>query len=149
MNEPAEYITGFVTSADGTKIGYRQMGKGEALILVHGGIQSSQSFMEMAKALSDTFTVYIPDRRGRGLSGDFGNNYSIAADCQDMQALIRQTKAQNIFGLSSGAIIALQTAIIEPALKKVALYEPPIVVDGVDHSKMDKKYDAALAEGNL
>jgi pimeloyl-ACP methyl ester carboxylesterase len=149
MNGPSDYITGFVTSADGTKIGYRQMGKGAGLILVHGGVQSSQSFMELGRALSDDFTVYIPDRRGRGLSGGFGVHYSILSDCEDLRVLIRQTNAQNIFGLSSGAIITLQTAIIEPALKKIALYEPPIIVDGVDHSKMDRNFDAALARGNI
>ena len=125
------------------------MGEGPGLILVHGGIQASQNFMALGKALADEFTVYIPDRRGRGLSGPFGDDYSLMADAEDMQALVHQTKAQNIFGLSSGAIITLQTAILEPALKKVALYEPPILVDGVDHTNMERKYESALVKGNL
>ncbi len=143
------YTTGFVTSADGTRIGYRQAGSGPALILVHGGVQSSHSFLELGGYLADTFTVYIPDRRGRGMSGGFGPNYSLQKDAQDMQALIRHTGAQNIFGLSSGAIVTLQTALIEPSLKKVVLYEPPILVDGVDHSRLNRNYENAIARGNL
>jgi len=125
------------------------MGKGPGVILVHGGLQASQNFMALGNALADEFTVYIPDRRGRGLSGPFGDNYSIAADAEDMQALVYQTKAQNIFGLSSGAIVTLQTAIITPSLKKVALYEPPILVDGVDHTNMELEYESALLNGNF
>jgi pimeloyl-ACP methyl ester carboxylesterase len=125
------------------------MGNGPAVILVHGGLQASQNFMALGKALADDFTVYIPDRRGRGLSGPFGDDYSLTADAEDMQVLTQHTKAQNIFGLSSGAIITLQTAIIEPALKKVALYEPPILVDGVDHTNMEREYESALVKGNF
>jgi pimeloyl-ACP methyl ester carboxylesterase len=149
VNNSREYTTGFVTSKDGTKIGYRQMGKGEVVILVHGGLQASQSFMALARAMSDEFTVYVPDRRGRGLSGGYGNNYNLSKDGEDIQALVHQTKAQNIFGLSSGAIITLQTAIGEPGLKKVALYEPPLIVDGVNHPKLDETYERALVKGNL
>jgi pimeloyl-ACP methyl ester carboxylesterase len=58
----------FVTSKDGTKIGYRQYGAGPGVVLLHGGLQASQNFTTLAQLLSDTFTVYVPDRRGRGMS---------------------------------------------------------------------------------
>jgi pimeloyl-ACP methyl ester carboxylesterase len=59
------YTKGSVTSKDGTVIGYRQLGSGPGLILVHGGMAASQHFMKLASSLADVFTVYIPDRRGR------------------------------------------------------------------------------------
>jgi pimeloyl-ACP methyl ester carboxylesterase len=62
------YTTDFVTSKDGTKIGYRQLGSGPGLIIVHGGMQASQDFMALGDLLADDFSVYIPDRRARGLS---------------------------------------------------------------------------------
>jgi len=71
------YRTDSVTS-DGTTIGYRQIGSGPGLILLHGGMQASQHYMRLATALSDAFTVYVPDRRGRGLSGPYGDQYAIA-----------------------------------------------------------------------
>ena len=87
------YTKSSVTSNDGTIIGYRQMGSGPGLIIMHGGISSSQYFMKLAMALSDDFTVYIPDRRGRGLSGPFGDNYSLQREVEDLEALIKKTDA--------------------------------------------------------
>jgi pimeloyl-ACP methyl ester carboxylesterase len=145
------YITGSATSKDGTAIGYRQLGHGPGVILVHGAMMASQDFMELAGLLSDEFTVYVPDRRGRGLSGPIGDNYSLVKECEDMQALINKTGALNIFGLSSGAIIALQTALTTPMIRKVSLYEPPLDdVNGpsyIDDRKLDQKIDREIAQG--
>src|SRR6267154_1797860 len=101
------YTAHTVRSADGTIIGYRQVGSGPGLILVHGGNMGSQNFMKLGQALADKFTVYIVDRRGRGLSGPAGD-YSLAKESQDMRAIIQATGTSNIFGLSAGAIVALQ-----------------------------------------
>jgi pimeloyl-ACP methyl ester carboxylesterase len=68
MTTQKKYTTDFVTSKDRTKIGHRQLRKGAGLILVHGGVMASQNFMSLAELLANEFTVYIPDRRGRGLS---------------------------------------------------------------------------------
>lgn len=59
-----------VASRDGTTIGYRQVGSGPALILLHGSMSSGAHHVELARLLSDTFTVFVPDRRGRALSPD-------------------------------------------------------------------------------
>ena len=96
-----------VTSADGTIIGYRQIGKGPALIIMHGGLRASQHYERLASALADTFTVYIPDRRGRGLSGPAGDNYSVTKECEDLAAILQKTKARMVFGHSGGALFAL------------------------------------------
>lgn len=149
MNIIKNYTTDFVLSKDGTKIGYRKLGSGPGLILVHGGMMAAQNFMKLAEPLSNEFTVYIPDRRGRGMSGVHGKNFSLAAECEDMQALILKTKSENIFGLSSGAVIALQTTISEPMIKKLALYEPPIPVNGSEPASWSGAYEEALAQGNL
>jgi pimeloyl-ACP methyl ester carboxylesterase len=149
MTLSKEHTIGFVTSKDGTKIGFRKLGSGSGLILVHGGMMTSQNLMKLAELLSNEFTVYIPDRRGRGLSGPHGNSYNLSAETEDMQALINNTKTQNIFGLSSGAIIALQTAIVEETIKKVALYEPPIPVNGTKPAAWVDKYELAMSKGNL
>lgn len=72
MGSPS-YNTNSVTSRDGTTIGYRQLGQGPGIILIHGTIITSQELMTLAEALSDSFTVYLPDRRGYGgsrLPGD-------------------------------------------------------------------------------
>ena len=53
--------------------------------------------MTLGIALSDEFTLYIPDRRGRGLSGKYGENYSMQKEVEDLDAIIK-TGAHNIFG---------------------------------------------------
>jgi pimeloyl-ACP methyl ester carboxylesterase len=54
------YTKGFVTSADGTRIGYRQLGGGPGVVLLHGGVNGSQHLMRLGIALAGTFTVYPP-----------------------------------------------------------------------------------------
>lgn len=142
------YCVHTVTSADGTIIGYRQLGSGPGLILVHGGMMGSQNFMKLGHALADTFTVYIPDRCGRGLSG-FHGNYSLEREAEDMSAVVGVTGASNIFGLSSGAIVTLQTALNEPAIENVILYEPPIPVGGYDPTRWVGQYNKEIAQGKF
>jgi pimeloyl-ACP methyl ester carboxylesterase len=150
MDDNQSIQTGQVVSADGTRIGYRQLGSGPGLMLVHGGMQSSQNFTRLAAALADTFTLYLPDRRGRGLSGPHGNAYCLARECEDIQALVDQTGADNIFGLSSGAIVVLQSALVRPhSLRKVALYEPPLPVGGFSPISWVPRFDSEIARGEL
>ena len=65
----APMTTGSVSSADGTTIGYLRVGQGPALVILHGSNESARSHTQLALALADAFTVYLPDRRGRGRSG--------------------------------------------------------------------------------
>ena len=55
-------------SLDGTIIGYRQYGTGPGVVLVNGAMGVAQNYHQLATALADSFTVYSPDRRGRGMS---------------------------------------------------------------------------------
>lgn len=147
--EPMPFTTGTVTSRDGTTIGYRQVGRGPGVIAVHGGMQAAQNLMSLAGALAGSFTVYLPDRRGRGLSGPPGDHYGLAAECEDIDALARATGARNIFGLSSGAIVTLQAALVLPAVARAALYEPPLSVNGSTPMGWVARYDREVAQGKL
>ncbi len=48
----------FVTSRDGTRIGYLQIGTGPGLVLVQGAMGDAYSYRELAEALSPHFTVF-------------------------------------------------------------------------------------------
>jgi pimeloyl-ACP methyl ester carboxylesterase len=141
------YAKGSVVSKDGTTIGYREFGEGTGVILVHGGMKTSHDFMKLAVALSDSFTVYTVDRRGRGLSGPHGDKFSVDKEVEDMQALIAKTGARSIFGLSVGALVVLRTARATPALESVALYEPPFSIDGSAPTSWLVPYEQELARG--
>lgn len=141
------YTKDAVTSADGATIGYRRLGEGSGVILIHGGMEASQHLMKLAAALSDGFTVYVPDRRGRGMSGPFGADYSVARECEDIAALVAKTGARNIFGLSSGALISLRAALVVPGLERVALYEPPLSIGGSAPVAWVPRYEREIARG--
>src|SRR5664280_2798866 len=133
-------------------MGYRQMGSGASLILLHGGFNTSQHMMKIGTALSDEFTVYIPDRRGRGLSGPFGSKYGLQREVEDMDALLKKTGAHYVFGTATGAIIALRSALYCHAIHKAILYEPPFYVNETEMNKFNdigKRYDQYVAEGKL
>ena len=136
-----------MTSADGTTIGFRVQGSGPALVAAHGGMQGSQHFTGLAAALSDAFTVYTPDRRGRGLSGPHGD-YAAAREVDDMQALLTASGATRMFGLSSGGLVTLRTALATPQLERIAVYEPPLIAD-VALLHFVPRYDREIAEGKI
>lgn len=143
------YSTGSVSSKDGTTIGYRQLGHGPGVVMLHGAMESAQSHMQLAVALADAFTVYLLDRRGRGLSGTFGDQYSMQTEVEDLDALLTKTGAHNVFGVSAGGLIALQAALTLPAIRKVALYEPALIVDGSISTAFLSRYDRELARGDV
>jgi pimeloyl-ACP methyl ester carboxylesterase len=143
------YTVGFVTSRDGTTIGYRQLGHGPAVVLLHGAMESAQSHMQLAAALSGAFTVYLPDRRGRGLSGLYGDDYSIQKEVEDLNALIGKAGAHKVFGVSAGGLICLRTALSLPAIHKVAVYEPALIVNSSISTAFLARYDREIAQGNV
>jgi pimeloyl-ACP methyl ester carboxylesterase len=143
------YRTGSVTSADGTSIAYREFGHGPGVVLIHGGMQAAQNFTRLAGALEDEFTVYVPDRRGRGRSGTYGADYGLATESADIEALLRRTGARCVFGLSSGAVIALHAALTIPGIEKLAVYEPPLATATTTPTSFVARYERELDRGKL
>jgi pimeloyl-ACP methyl ester carboxylesterase len=143
------YTTGSVISRDGTTIGYRQLGHGPGVVLLHGAMESAQSHMQLAAALAGAFTVYLPDRRGRGLSGPYGDDYSIQKEIEDLDALLTKTGTHNVFGVSAGGLICLQAALTLPAIRKAALYEPALIVNHSISTAFLARYDREMAQGKV
>ena len=97
----AELTTGSVSSADGTQIGYLRLGHGPAVVLLHGSNESARSHLQLAQALADEFTVYLPDRRGRGLSGPHRPDHGMRTEVEDLHAVLAESGAQRVFGVSA------------------------------------------------
>jgi pimeloyl-ACP methyl ester carboxylesterase len=120
-----------VRSADGTTIAYTRAGQGPPLILVDGAL-CSRSFGPMPKLaaqLTAHFTVYTYDRRGRGDSGDT-TPYAPNREIEDIQALAELAgDSVCLHGISSGAALALEAAKHIQSIAKLAVYEPPFIVD--------------------
>lgn len=117
-----------VTSKDGTTIAYDTKGQGPALILVDGalGYRALGFGNELRDLLAKNFSVYTYDRRGRGESSN-SKPYAVKREVEDIDALIDAAGGSAfVYGISSGACLALEAAIrLGSKIKKLALYEPP------------------------
>lgn len=124
-----------VTSKDGTIIAYDQSGSGSAVILVDGAL-CSRAFGPMpklARLLAKNFRVINYDRRGRNESGDT-KPYAAGREIEDIEALINSAGGSAfVVGFSSGAVLALAATASGLNIPKLALYEPPFMVDGQGH----------------
>jgi pimeloyl-ACP methyl ester carboxylesterase len=130
-----------VTSNDGTIIAYDRTGEGPPLILVAGAFQDRKAMGAYARPLADHFSVYAYDRRGRGDSGDTPP-YAIEREIADIAALIDEAGGQAfVFGGSSGAVLALDAVEHGLNIPKLAVYEPPFVVDDSRPSVPDDLVD--------
>lgn len=120
-----------VISKDGVSIGFDRLGSGPVVILVAGATQYRAVDPVVAPVLvaqlSQQFTVITYDRRGRGESSDKWP-YAVAREVEDIEALMDAAGGEAfLFGVSSGAVLALEAAAAMPRkVKAVALYEPPI-----------------------
>jgi pimeloyl-ACP methyl ester carboxylesterase len=141
-----------VTSADGTTIAFDRVGDGPAVILVPGALQFRaadprlRAFADLLAAAG--FSVLSYDRRGRGESSDT-RPYVAAREVEDLAALVATVgQPAHLFGMSSGAVLALDAAARGVDVGKLALYEPPFRLTGAAAVPEDyrQELDGLLAE---
>ena len=142
-----------VTSRDGTEIAYELRGDGPPLVLVDGALchRGMGPMPDLAGRLQDRFTVVLYDRRGRGASGDT-LPWAVEREVEDVAALIDAVGGSaHLFGISSGAVLALEAAARGLPVSRVALYEPPLIVDAARDPVPDDfvpGLQRLLADGN-
>jgi pimeloyl-ACP methyl ester carboxylesterase len=119
-----------LTSRDGTTIAFDRVGQGEPVIIVEGAFCDRGTSAPLAAALASRFTVFSYDRRGRGDSGDT-LPWSVEREVEDLEALIAEAGGSAfVYGMSSGAALGMEAAARGVAVRKLALYEPPLSPDG-------------------
>ncbi len=127
-------IYGTVTSADGTTIAYTAWGEGEPIVIIDGATAYRATTPEdaaTAELLADRFRVISYDRRGRGESGDTAP-YAVAREIEDLEAIIAGPGGGDpatVFAWSSGGFLALNAVQSGAPVTRLALFEPPAVVD--------------------
>jgi len=136
-----------IVSKDGTVIAYDQTGSGPVIILVDGALCSRLfgPMKTLAPLLSQHFTVFAYDRRGRGDSSD-QKPYSVDREIEDIQALIDVAEGSAfLFGISSGAALVLHAVAKGLNISKIGLYEPPFVGDE-EGKRPPSDYQARVTE---
>jgi len=121
-----------IISKDGTKIAYNKNGTGPTVILVDGAFCSKDfgPTPKLVPVLANYFTVISYDRRARGDSGDT-QPYSVQREIEDIEALINVAGGTaHLFGVSSGAVLALKVAAGGLPIGKLVVFEPPYNTDG-------------------
>lgn len=122
----------YTRSADGTRIAFDRNGSGPAVVLVDGAMcfRAAGPLPALAAQLSDDYTVYTYDRRGRGESGDSAP-YAVDREVEDLLAVVREASGSAyVYGVSSGAALAVRAAARpDSGILRLALYEAPYVAE--------------------
>lgn len=138
-----------VRSTDGTRIAFDRLGDGPPLVLVEaaGHYRDFSSFGGLAPLLSRDFTVYAYDRRGRGDSTDT-TPYAPEREVEDLAALIAEAGGPaDVYGYSSGALLAMRAAAHGLPIGRMALLEPPLQDDGAEPPESDLTTELAELVG--
>jgi pimeloyl-ACP methyl ester carboxylesterase len=116
----------------GARLYYEVRGSGPALLLIVGGNGDASSYQAAAELLADRYSVITYERRGFSrspLDGPVPEN-RIETDAHDADRLLGHLTdgPADVFGSSSGAIVALDLATRHPArIRTVVAHEPPMV----------------------
>jgi pimeloyl-ACP methyl ester carboxylesterase len=147
-------VSSKVISKDGTIIGFDRFGEGPTVILVDGALEhrAFEGMTQLAELLAQDFTVFHHDRRGRGESTDT-KPYAVEREIEDIEAVINVGGGSAfVYGISSGAALAMEATIKIDKIKKLAMYEPPYNDEEEARQaarKYNRKLKELLAEGRL
>ncbi|GAA1863313.1 alpha/beta fold hydrolase [Actinomadura bangladeshensis] len=133
-----------VYSKDGTPIACERTGSGPALVCVGGALNDRGSAAALAGLLAGGHTVLTYDRRGRGDSGDTPP-YAVDREIEDLAAVVDAAGGSAaVYGMSSGAVLALRAAAAGLPLTRLALYEPPFHAGHDDRLLQSRAYNTEL-----
>lgn len=97
---------------DGASVYHEVQGRGEPLVLLHGGFCSIEAMREFGDILSRRFTVHSPERAGHGRTADHGGPFTYPGMAAETIAYLDAVglPSAHIVGFSDGGITALLLA---------------------------------------
>jgi pimeloyl-ACP methyl ester carboxylesterase len=143
---PTERFT--VTSADGVEISVQKAGAGSALLLIHGALlNGSLTWGLVLPKITQRFTVYAMDRRGRAPSGD-AKQYTIGNEVDDVVSVLDAIGGPAVvLAHSYGALILLDALDRLRTVSHLILYEPPVALHPAE-SDVVANLERALEAGH-
>lgn len=130
------------TTSDGATISATTRGAGPHLLLVPcvSTSRTTDPQQSLPDALAEHFTVTTYDRRGTGEStmppGSTIEDYAVVQEIADITMLAECAGAPvDVYGFSSGAVLALLAAQAGAPIRRLVLLEPPLFEPGAhtDH----------------
>jgi pimeloyl-ACP methyl ester carboxylesterase len=109
----AEYV-----DVNGVRTWYDERGRGDPLVLLHGGLTDSRDFSGNLDMLASRFRLLMPERRGHGHTADVAGPITIELMAQDTIGFVDKIVGGRVrlVGYSAGAIVALWVAVRRPDL---------------------------------
>ncbi|MEV4003040.1 alpha/beta hydrolase [Actinomadura sp. NPDC049753] len=111
-----------------------QRGKGDPVVLLHGGLTDGRSFTGNLDGLADTFEIYLPDRRGHGRTPDAPGPITMELMARDTIAFLERVVGgpARLVGYSAGGTVALWVAMRRPDLvERLVLISTAYDLDGL------------------
>src|SRR5712675_1282778 len=114
---PTAFRSGYAP-VNGLRMYYEIHGTGQPLILVHGGLGSSDMFAPIVPELSKGRQVIAVDLQAHGRTVDIDRPLSFEAMADDIAALMKYLGIEraDVMGYSLGGGVAVHTAIRHPDL---------------------------------
>lgn len=100
----------YFTTPDGVQLYYKDWGQGRPVVLLHGWLQSADSWDDVAMALAENgFRTLSVDRRGHGRSEQPWTGYDYSTLSDDLAALMTQKDLQQVVlvgqGMGAGEVL--------------------------------------------
>jgi pimeloyl-ACP methyl ester carboxylesterase len=125
---------------NGVKMYYAIYGKGDPILLIHGGLANSDYWANQVNELSKSHEVIVADSRGHGRSSWTSQPIGYDLMASDYVALLDHLKIPKtaIVGWSDGGIIGIDIAMRQPdRVTKLFAQAANVTTDGVKPN-MDK-----------
>jgi pimeloyl-ACP methyl ester carboxylesterase len=139
-----------VTTPDGVEIVGAAQGEGPGLVLVYGAMMEQTGWSRLLPHLQPERTLYTYDRRGRGESGD-AQAYAVEREVDDLISFVESMpEPRDLFGHSSGALLALHAMQRGLQVRRLVLYEPPLAAVRTPRLRADLpgEIEALIAQGD-
>lgn len=106
-----------VIEVNGIELHWNEIGEGEPLLWLHGGMGSGADWQYIFKDPPAGYRLIAPDLRGHGASTNPSAAFTFRQCAQDVHALLHHLKLPRVkaIGLSGGGIVLLHMATSEPA----------------------------------
>jgi len=150
LAQGAELKTGYVP-ANGIKYYYEISGKGEPLLMLHGGLGSTGMFKPIMPAFTEHRQVIAIDLQGHGRTELGSRKISLIDIGDDVARVLQQLGYRNVdvLGYSFGGGVAFRLAVQHPEMvRRLALVSAGFASEGFypEMREQQKQVGAAIAE---
>ncbi len=133
-------------------ISYFKSGKGDAIVLLHGYLESKEIWCDFATQLAENFLVIIPDLPGHGKSELPNENLSLETMAKSVKTVLDKENIQKCFlvGHSMGGYVALAFLQLFPErLNALSLFHSAPYADTEEKQNKRDREIKIINEGKI